>query len=104
MMGQVQMARAFAEEQRKIAIEKREEIQAVPLVGFSLEDIKQKVNYQSENSTINVNMANDPNNVLNKFILAEVIPPEPLNPNQDSIFNQSKTSLMDRIAQRQPKI
>jgi len=103
MMAQVQKARSYAEEQRQMAIERREEIQAVPLVGYSLEDIKQKSSQQTT-STIDVSMANDPNSVLNKFILAEVVPPIPLNPEQDSIFNLSKPSLMDKIAQRQPKV
>jgi hypothetical protein len=102
MKQQVLKARTFAEEQRQIAIQRQEEIQAVPLVGYSLDEIKQKaINLPN---TIDVNMANDPNNVLNKFMLADVVPPEPLNNDQNSIFNQSKTSLMDKIAQRQPKI
>ncbi len=101
MREQVVKAREYADLQREIAIQKQEEIQAIPLMGYSLDDIEQKI-HNAPSSTINVNMANDPNNVLNKFVLAEVVAPEPLR--EDSIFNQSKTSLMDKISQRQPKI
>lgn len=101
MKEQINNARVYAEEQRQMAIERKDEIQAIPIVGYNLNDIKQKVNTQS--TTIGIQFPKDTEAVLNK-IMADVIAPEPLNPEQDSIFNQSKTSLMDKISQRQPKI
>ena len=103
MKEQITKAKTYAEEQRQIAIEKKEEIQAIPLVGYSLDDIKQKTGGITQSTTIGVHLSKDNEKVLNK-IMADALVPEPLNPEQDSIFNQSKTSLMDKITQRQPKI
>ena len=103
MKEQITKAKTYAEEQRQIAIEKKEEIQAIPLVGYSLEDIKQKTGGITQSTTIGVHLSKDNEKVLDK-IMADALVPEPLNPEQDSIFNQSKTSLMDKITQRQPKI
>lgn len=99
MSNRIKQAITYQDTQRKISIERREELQAIPLQGFSEEEIRNKI--QGHKTTVSIDESRS-RHVVDTFLIPELLKPEDID--EEAITNKSKPSLMEQISNRNPKI